>query len=121
MILQVKFIYLVILPSNMEKRLKRGQLQSQTFVYILVAIIVAFLLIFSYNTIKNLGQKKIEHEMILFQENLKKDIESWAFHIGSVGEESFSVPSFLKRACFVDLSRRDEILNQGFFDEYPLG
>jgi hypothetical protein len=104
----------------MKKRSKRAQIQSQVFVYILVAIIMGFLLMFSYKSIKGLGEKKVEHEMILFQEKIKKDIESWALHIGSVGEESYGVPSFITRACFVDLSRRDEILSQGFFDDYPL-
>ena len=105
---------------NMKKGLKRAQIQSQVFVYLLVAIIFGFLLMFAYNSIKVLGEKKVEHEMILFQENIKKDVESWALHIGSVGEESYNIPSFITKACFVDLSRRDDILNQGFFDDYPI-
>lgn len=103
----------------MKKRLK-AQVQSQVFVYLLVAIIVGFLLIFSYTSIKSLGEKRIEHELILFQEKIKKDIEVRALHIGSIGEENYNLPSFITRSCFIDLSRRDDILNQGFFDEYPL-
>ena len=104
----------------MKKRLKIAQIQSQVFVYLIVAILFGFILMFSYNTIKNLGEKKVEHEMLLFQENIKKDIKSWALHVGSVGEETYIVPSFITRACFVDISRKEETLNDGFFDEYPL-
>ena len=104
----------------MKKRLKSAQIQSQVFVYLLVAIILGFLLMFAYTSISNIGKKKIEHEMILFQENIKKDIEAWSLHIGSVGEESYNIPSFITKACFVDLSKREEILSKGFFDEYPI-
>ena len=104
----------------MKKGLKKAQIQSQIFVYLLVAVIIGFMLLFAFKAISGFGKKNIEHQIILFQENIKKDIEAQAIHIGSVVEESYTMPNFVTRVCFMDVSKREEILSAGSFEDFPL-
>jgi hypothetical protein len=89
-------------------------------VYLLVAIIIGFLLLFSFKTINKLTDKTLDHQMILLQEELRQDITAQALHLDSIIEGEYNIPGKITKACFIDLKRKEDIIEEGHFEKYPI-
>jgi len=80
--------------------MKRGQIQGQVFIYILTLIITGAILLFGYNAVRGLMDKTDQVELVKFKNELKEDFEKISTDYGSVGVETYSVPSKVKEICF---------------------
>ena len=80
--------------------MKKGQIQGQVFIYILTLIITGAILLFGYNSVRNLMDKTDQVELVKFKNDLKEDFEKISTDYGSVEVETYSVPSKVKEICF---------------------
>lgn len=98
---------------------KRGQLSSETFVYAMTIVIVGVILVMGYKYISS--SKKIidKGELLQFQNKLVFDINSVGKDFGRLKKVSYSIPRNLEEVCFVDLSKKNEILSSKIISFYP--
>jgi len=84
--------------------MKKSQMfVSKTFIYILITIITAGILIFGYKGIQEARKNSEEVQMSLFLNSLKKSIEKQrVYPFGSTDQLTFSLPNKIRSVCFVD-------------------
>lgn len=86
---------------------KRGQFSSRVFVFMIILIAIAIILLFGYTALSKVLKKGDQAVMIKFQSELKSDVESMSFDKGSVKVEKYRPPSNFDEICFVDLEEVD--------------
>ena len=84
--------------------MKKAQIQSQVFVYILALLIMTFILIYGYNSLTSIKDKGDLASTINFKSDIKMAISSISSDYGSIKVEEISVPTGYREVCFVDLS-----------------
>jgi len=98
---------------------KKSQLQY-VYTYIIISIVAVLLIIFSYKAIT--GFKERQREVILteLKENIKATIDTISIKKGSKEEKTFNVPAGTDEVCFVDLSRKEEVLKSPLLNKYMI-
>lgn len=99
--------------------IKKGQFQSQVFIYAVAVILCVIIFLFSYNAIKNIYSKGELASQIKFETSLQKSIETLSVRFGSVDIKTFKVPLKYSEICFTSATNKNEI-PQIFVDFYPL-
>jgi hypothetical protein len=97
---------------------KRGQITGTGFVYLLSAIVIAFILIFGYRSITGAKETFDETELALFKNKLASDIRSMSTDFGSSKKVTYSHP--VKELCLLDLNKKADILDNEKIGSYPL-
>ncbi|MFC1768435.1 hypothetical protein ACFLZX_01600 [Nanoarchaeota archaeon] len=97
---------------------KKGFLASELFIYILIVVVVALILIFGYRGINFILQKQEEIAMIEFINSLKSKMKATADY-GSVREDRYLVPKGVKEVCFIDY-RQPPQNETNFTEKYPV-
>ncbi len=89
--------------------MKRAQVQTQIFIYIMALVIGAGILIYGYNAV--IGFKKQADEVIYleFETTLKNDLKSLSF--GSVKIKNYNLPTTTAQVCF---KTKDAIGDAGY-------
>lgn len=100
----------------LRSKVKRSQIQTQIFVYIIAAVLFSFVLIYGYNAIKDFRGKSEQVAYIKFRTNLVSAIKRVAPDYGTLKREEFFIGGEYTKACFVqsynvDASRRVTIAN----------
>jgi uncharacterized protein (UPF0333 family) len=101
--------------------IKKGQVQTQVFVYIMVIVVAAGILIYGYQAIK--GFKKSADDILYaqFKNNLESDLKALTF--GSVKVKAYELPSKAEQVCFKtsDAQRADVVTEENIRNiEYRL-
>jgi len=86
---------------------KRGQFIGQVFVYVLMVIVFAGVLLFGFNAIKNLMSRGSQIELKNFEIELKKLVDS-NMHYLSSEIKTLTIPGEYKEICFIDRCAYDD-------------
>lgn len=99
---------------------KRGQIHSEALVYLLTVFIVAVILVMGYkyiNSNKNIIDKA---ELLQLQSKLASDIKTVGKDYGAFKKINYALPQNLNEVCFLDLTKKDDILSSKLVSFYPL-
>lgn len=100
--------------------MKKAEIQSRVFIYIIVAVVILLLLIFAFVAI----QKSRESAREIAQRKLEQEIDSSLQEIeyGSVERQQLNVPPGTKEVCFTDITKRNQILTSPIIqaDKYTM-
>jgi hypothetical protein len=99
----------------MYRLFKRGQVQSQTLIYIIALLTLSVILIFGYVSIRGYNEKTNQINLLQFQNGLKNDITSLSADYKSVKIKEYKLPSGFDKICFVDLEHFEESLDDSKF------
>src|SRR3989344_3790067 len=99
---------------------KIGQIESHILVYVLTAVIVAGIIVIGYKFISRSSKVMDKGEIVQFKNKLAFDIKSVSNDYGTFKKITYTLPRNLQEACFVDLSKKDDILSSKLIDFYPL-
>lgn len=88
----------------MRHTMKKCQIQTQVFVYILSMIIIALILLYGYNAIKGFKARQEQITEIELENQLKALINSASPKYGSIEKGELAMPSDYNIICFVDNS-----------------
>jgi len=80
---------------------KRGQFIGQVFVYVLMVVVFAGVLLFGFKAIKGLMDRGSQIELKNFEIEMKKLVDS-NMHYGSSETKILSIPGEYKELCFID-------------------
>lgn len=98
--------------------MKRAQIQSQVFVYILALLIMSFILIYGYNSLTRIRETGDLALTINFKSDIKRAISSISSDYGSIKVEEISVPTGYREVCFVNLSNNAVPDDYGIIQNY---
>ena len=103
--------------------MNKAQLMSQPFYYIFVIIVVALVLLFGFNMIKNLLETQEKSTFIQFKFDLESAINNvYNANPGTKLTYSFLLPKDASEVCFEKVSdgtrtRADSVYSQSFLNE----
>ncbi len=85
--------------------MKKGELLSQPFIYILALITIVLLFFFGYRAINDFQQKAELVELGNFVNDLKYNIKTYYnFDVGSSKQINLNLPKKVKKVCFINLN-----------------
>ncbi|MFH0936343.1 MAG: hypothetical protein V1815_01535 [Candidatus Woesearchaeota archaeon] len=85
--------------------MKKGELLSQPFIYILALITIVLLFFFGYKAINDFQQKAELVELGNFVNDLKYNIKTYYnFDVGSSKQINLNLPKKVKKVCFTNLN-----------------
>jgi len=87
--------------------MKKAQLYGQIFVYILSLVLISFILIYGYNSIKNFKQKAEQVSCLKFKNDLRNSVDSILSDYGSVQRKDLQVCSGYNQVCFVESYQKE--------------
>ena len=82
--------------------MKKTQLYSQIFIYILTIILVSFILVYGYNAIQNFKKRAEQVQCLKFKNDLSNSIETIISDFGSVKRKDFELCAGYTKVCFVE-------------------
>jgi|SRR3989344_5111575 len=82
--------------------MRKSQLYSQIFVYILTIMLISFILIYGYNAIQNFKKRAEQVSCLKFKNDLQNSIESVLSDFGTVKRKELQVCSGYPKVCFVE-------------------
>lgn len=82
--------------------MKKSQLYSQIFIYILTIILVSFILVYGYNAVQNFKERAEKVACLKFQNDLSNAIESISSDFGSVKRKDLQLCAGYIQVCFVE-------------------
>ena len=99
---------------------KRGQIDSHILVYMLTIVIVAGIIVMGYRFISKSSKVMDKGELIQFRNKLAFDIKSIGNDYGTFKKITYTLPRNLQEVCFVDVSKKDDVLSSKLIDFYPV-
>ena len=101
--------------------MKKAQIISQVFIYILAIFLIAFVLGYGYKAIDSFRQKTEQISYIKFKTDLENAVKAVRTDFGTVSIKEFQVPSGYKEICFVEnYFDLDPNFASSFEADYPL-
>lgn len=82
---------------------KRGLIVGQVFIYILVMVTFALVLIFGYRAISGFLQSSEDVAFVQFKTDLENSIKRIATEFGAVRIEEYTTPLAYENICFVNM------------------
>lgn len=102
--------------------MRKAQTISQVFIYILTIIIFGVILLYGYNSIRNMSQRADQVLLIQLKKEMVNAIEKTDY--GSVTKQELSLPGRFNEICFIDLDYSNpsitDICDSGHPDYQPL-
>jgi len=98
--------------------MSKSQINAQIFTYVLTAVLIVFILIFSFRVFGSFRQKQRDATVLDLEEKLKAMVDLGTGEYGTIKKVELRVPMDTTRVCFFDLSKRTEI-PQMFKAAYP--
>lgn len=99
--------------------MKKGQAQTQIFVYIIALIVIALVLLYGYNAIKGFIGKSEQVNLAQFTTDFNNAIKSQSYEKSSVTKKQIMLPSGYNAFVLVDTSKPVND-TQEFADAFPL-
>jgi len=84
--------------------MKKAQVQTQIFIYVMALIIFSLILLYGYSSIKKIREQASSVEYIQFKTDIENTITKLGYEFGSVEIKEFNVPGNYKQVCFVELT-----------------
>ena len=84
--------------------MKKSQVQTQIFIYVMALVIFSLILLYGYNSIKKIREQASSVEYIQFKTDIENTITKLGYEFGSVDIKEFNVPGNYKQVCFVEFS-----------------
>ncbi|MFH1317149.1 MAG: hypothetical protein ABII01_06520 [Candidatus Woesearchaeota archaeon] len=81
--------------------MRKGQFVGQIFVYILMLVVFAAILMFGFVSVKKLIDRGEDIEINKFKLDLKRLIDS-NIHYGTTEVKVINIPAYFKEICFID-------------------
>jgi len=91
--------------------MRRGQLYSQIFIYILTIILISFILVYGYNAVQNFKKRAEQVSCLKFKNDLISAIDSISPDFGSVKKKEFQLCAGYSKVCFVETFESPNIPN----------
>lgn len=82
--------------------MRRAQLYSQIFIYILTIVVVGFILVYGYRTITGIRDKANQVMLLQFEKDARSIIQSITSDFGSVVRKELNVDEKTTLVCFID-------------------
>jgi len=82
--------------------MKRAQIYSQVFIYLLSIILVSFILIYGYNSIQNFKKRAEQVSCLKLRNDLTNAVESISGDFGSVIRKDLQLCNGYSKICFVE-------------------
>jgi hypothetical protein len=100
--------------------MRKGQVISQSLVFILALIIMGMVMVFGYQALDGLQMQWKVHKLLTFKSELRTAFASISNEYETVKTKSFDVPSGFKEICFIDQPYYDEDHSRIPPDAYPI-
>lgn len=105
--------------------MKKAQMMGQVFIFLLATLLIGFILIFGYNSIKKFNDKVDTVGLAKFKDDLSNTVGVVSTDYGRVKTQSFSAPAGITKICFVKsfpelIADTTSPTNGHIFSEYPL-
>lgn len=94
--------------------MKKSQTYSQVFIYILTIILISFILVYGYNSIKNFKERADKLSCLNFRNELKTSVDLLTGDFGSVRRKDLQLCSGYTEVCFVETFRNFDKNNPTF-------
>lgn len=82
--------------------MKKSELHSQIFIYILTLVLISFIVIYGYNAIKNFKKRAEQISCLKFKNDLGNAVESVSSDFGSVKRKDLQLCADYTQVCFVE-------------------
>lgn len=82
--------------------MRKSQLYSQIFIYVLTIILISFILVYGYNAVQNFRTRAEQVSCIKFKNDLSNAVESILGDFGSVKRKDLQLCSGYTQVCFVE-------------------
>ncbi|MBI2652418.1 hypothetical protein HYX00_03035 [Candidatus Woesearchaeota archaeon] len=89
--------------------MKKAQIYSQIFIYILALVLTSIILIYGYNAIQNFNKRANQVCFLKFKNDLSNSIESITSDYGSVKRKEMQLCAGYREVCFVESTRNPTI------------
>jgi len=99
---------------------KKGMEISTVFVLAIMVIASALLFVLGFKVYKSINEEGNQVDYVKFHSALMKDIENQKRRYGSPKEFMYTLPPDVKYVLFLDLDRREDILNNPELKNFPL-
>lgn len=97
--------------------MKKAQIQTQIFVYILALIVIALILLYGYSSIKGFVKRSDEVNLVQFRTDFSNAVEMQSHEYRSVIKKQVLLPRGYNSIMILDL---DKAANVSIKTEYPL-
>ena len=84
--------------------MKNAQVIGEVFIYILAVVLFSLIMIYGYNSIRNLGEKADTVVILQLGKQLSSAVKKTTSDYGTVIKEEVSIPNKYDKVCFIDLS-----------------
>ncbi len=84
--------------------MKNAQVIGEVFIYILAIVLFSLIMVYGYNSIRNLGEKADTVVILQLGKQLSSAVKKTTSDYGTVIKEEVSIPNKYDKICFIDLS-----------------
>ena len=82
--------------------MRKSQLYSQIFVYILSIILISFIMVYGYNAVQSFKKRAEQVSCLKFKNDLVNAVDSISSDFGSVKKKELQLCDGYSKACFVE-------------------
>ena len=82
--------------------MRKGQLYSQIFIYILTIILISFILVYGYNSIQTFKKRAEQVSCLKFKNDLINAIKSISSDFGSIKRKELQLCNDYSKVCLVE-------------------
>ncbi|MFH2019903.1 MAG: hypothetical protein ABIJ34_00665 [archaeon] len=94
--------------SRRGKKMNRGQISAQVFIYILAAVVIGLILIVGYRSISTIMNEAQKAPIDTFKAAFTSTVAEMSRGYGSIKKYSFTIPQKFDQICFIDSMGEDE-------------
>src|SRR3989344_6581171 len=82
--------------------MRKSQLHSQIFIYVLTMVLVAFILVYGYNAVQDFKKRAEQLSCIKFKNDLQNAVDGILGDFGTVKRKDFQLCNGYNKVCFVE-------------------
>ncbi|MDP3766217.1 MAG: hypothetical protein Q8R04_06925 [Nanoarchaeota archaeon] len=92
--------------------MRKSQIYSQVFIYILTIILISFILVYGYNAIQSFKKRAEQVSCLKFKNDLSNAIESISSDFGSIKRKDLQLCAGYSQVCFVETFESPNLPNK---------
>jgi len=82
--------------------MRKSQLYSHIFVYILTILLISFILVYGYNAVQDFKQRAERVQCLKFMKDLQNAVESISSDFGSIKRKDLQLCGGYAQVCFIE-------------------
>ena len=82
--------------------MRKSQLYSHIFVYILTILLISFILVYGYNAVQDFKQRAEQVQCLKFMKDLQNAVESISSDFGSIKRKDLQLCGDYAQVCFIE-------------------